>query len=47
MCFRLRYLALTISAIGLTGCLGGGSEPSEAEMKDAMLYMMNHPPRPN
>jgi hypothetical protein len=41
---RLGYFAvLTISALGLTGC-GGGSEPSEAEMKDAMLYMMNHPP---
>ena len=41
---RLKYLALiAISAFGLTRC-GGGSEPSEAEMKDAMLYMMNHPP---
>jgi hypothetical protein len=44
MHLRLRYLTLvTISALGLTGCFGGGSEPSEAEMKDAMLYMMNHP----
>ena len=41
---RLQYLALVaISAFGLTGCSGGGSEPSETEMKDAMLYMMNHP----
>jgi len=41
----LRYLALvTISAFGLTGCFGGGSEPSETEMKNAMLYTMNHPP---
>ena len=30
-------------AFGLTGCIGGGSEPSEAEMRDAMEYMMNHP----
>ena len=39
------YLALfTGVAFGLTGCSGGGSEPSEAEMKDAMLFEMNHPP---
>jgi|SRR5580704_4269135 hypothetical protein len=45
MCLRFNYLALiTIAAFGLTGCVGGGSEPSEAEMKDAMLFMMNHPP---
>ena len=31
---------------GLAGCggMGGGSEPSESEMKDAMLFAMNHPP---
>jgi hypothetical protein len=28
-----------------SGCgTAGGSEPSEAEMKEAMLYAMNHPP---
>jgi hypothetical protein len=30
--------------LGLSGCGGGGSEPSEADMKDALLYAMNHPP---
>jgi hypothetical protein len=31
-------------ALGLAGCGGPGSEPSEAQMKDAMLEAMNHPP---
>ena len=32
-------------ALGLSACGGGaGHEPSEGEMKDAMLYAMNHPP---
>ena len=45
MRFRLEYFALVaIAALGLAGCSGGGSEPSEAEMKDAMLFEMNHPP---
>ena len=30
--------------LGLSGCGGAGSEPSEADMKDALLYAMNHPP---
>jgi hypothetical protein len=41
----MRHLALSaILAVGLAGCGGGGSEPSEAQMKDAMLEAMNHPP---
>jgi hypothetical protein len=31
-------------AFGLSGFGGAGAEPSEAEMKDAMLNQMNHPP---
>jgi hypothetical protein len=32
-------------AAALTGCGGlGGGEPSESQMRDAMLYEMNHPP---
>lgn len=32
-------------ALALTGCgMGGNSEPSESQMKDAMLDAMNHPP---
>ena len=42
---RREHIAL-ISALmwGLAGCSGSGSEPSEAQMKDAMLDAMNHPP---
>jgi hypothetical protein len=47
---RLRFESFSWSivfagvlAFGLTGC-GGGSEPSEAQMKDAMEVAMNHPP---
>jgi hypothetical protein len=33
------------AALTLSACGGGtGHEPSEGEMKDAMLYAMNHPP---
>ena len=35
---------MIIFTLGLVGCGGGGSEPSEAEMRDAMLNAMNHPP---
>jgi hypothetical protein len=29
----------------ITGCgMGGGSEPSESQMKDGLLDAMNHPP---
>ncbi len=31
-------------ALGLAGCSGTGTEPSEGQMKDAMLEAMNHPP---
>jgi len=45
MRFSSRCVALgTVLAFGLAGCGGAGSEPSETEMKDAMLYEMNHPP---
>jgi hypothetical protein len=37
-------LAATLAA-GLIGCGSvGAQEPSEAEMREAMLYEMNHPP---
>ncbi len=44
---RLRwesFALVTAVALALAGCTGGGGEPSEAEMKDAMLFEMNHPP---
>jgi hypothetical protein len=43
---QMRLVTLVLTAIltyGLFGC-AGGSEPSEAQMKDAMLEAMNHPP---
>ena len=41
----LRHFVLgTVLTMGLVGCGGAGSEPSEAEMRDAMLNAMNHPP---
>ncbi len=31
--------------VGVVGCSAAGAgEPSESQMKDAMLYAMNHPP---
>jgi hypothetical protein len=30
-------------AVGMAGCRGG-SEPSEAQMKDGMQYYLDHPP---
>jgi hypothetical protein len=36
-------IAVVVTICGCSGGLGGG-EPSEAEMKDALLYLMNHPP---
>jgi hypothetical protein len=36
-------IAAVVTICGCSGGLGGG-EPSEAEMKDALLYLMNHPP---
>jgi hypothetical protein len=45
MRLRSGHFALsTILAFVLAGCGGGGAEPSEAQMKDAMLDAMNHPP---
>jgi len=44
MHIRSGFLALTTLTFGLIGCGGAGSEPSEAQMKDAMLFAMNHPP---
>jgi hypothetical protein len=45
---RKAYRALPVVAVAavLGGCggVGGGAEPSEQQMKDAMLYQMNHPP---
>lgn len=38
----LRHCALGVAlGFGVAGC--GASEPSESQMKDAMLYAMNHP----
>jgi hypothetical protein len=31
-------------AFGLAGCDSAGTEPTEAQMKEAMDYAMNHPP---
>jgi hypothetical protein len=45
MRFSFRHFALsTVLAFGLVGCGGAGSEPSEAQMKNAMEHAMNHPP---
>ncbi len=42
---RFEYLlACAVLAFGLAGCGLGGSEPSETQMKSAMLDEMNHPP---
>ena len=44
MHFARRYVFFGIAlAFVLVGC-EGGSEPTEAQMKDAMLNAMNHPP---
>jgi hypothetical protein len=43
--YRLGHYALgTVLAFGLSACGGSGAEPSETQMKDAMLDEMNHPP---
>ena len=41
---RLRFALTAVLTFVLGGCIFGGSEPSEAQMKDAMLDAMNHPP---
>jgi hypothetical protein len=44
MPFRSREIALgAVLALGIA-CCGGGSESSEAQMKEAMDDAMNHPP---
>jgi len=41
---HLAVTGLTL-ALGVAGCgAAGGAEPTESQMKDAMLYAMNHPP---
>jgi hypothetical protein len=45
MRLSLGYLALgTAVALGLASCSAAASEPSEAQMKEAMEYAINHPP---
>lgn len=44
---HLRWGLVFLSAVltfSLTGCFGGSSEPSEAQMRDAMEQYLNHPP---
>jgi hypothetical protein len=43
---RLNYLLLGITVVlGLTACgSAAAEEPTENQMKEAMLYAMNHPP---
>ena len=41
----LTSLGVAAVLMTLSGCgMAGASEPSESEMKEAMLYAMNHPP---
>ena len=45
MRLRLEYIALgTVLALGLAGCSARAAEPTEAQMKEAMEYAINHPP---
>ena len=37
-------LFCTAAVLGLVGCSARASEPSEAQMKEAMEYAINHPP---
>jgi hypothetical protein len=40
-----RYVLLGAITMGVCACGGAaGQEPSEAQMKDAALYAINHPP---
>jgi hypothetical protein len=43
---NLRHIVLgTALAFGMSGCGGAAAqEPSEAQMKEAALYAINHPP---
>src|SRR5580698_3419307 len=38
-----QYGILATASLFLAGCTGSGGEPSESQMKDALLYEMNHP----
>lgn len=40
----IRKLAFLIAFAFVLGACGAGSEPSESQMKGAMLNAMNHPP---
>ena len=45
MRLHLREFAVgTALAVGLAACSAGAAEPTEAQMKDAMEYAVNHPP---
>jgi hypothetical protein len=40
-----RNSLVSVCLMGIAGCgSAGASEPTEAQMKEAMLYAMNHPP---
>jgi hypothetical protein len=40
-----RYVLLGAMTMGICACGGAaGQEPSEAQMKEAALYAINHPP---
>lgn len=45
---RTQMFLVSLAISSLAGCgaagAGGGGEPSESQMKEAMLYQMNHPP---
>jgi hypothetical protein len=43
-CRREHIALISVLLWGFAGCSGSGSEPSETQMKDAMLDAMNHPP---
>jgi hypothetical protein len=34
---------VAVATLLFAGCFGSAAEPSESQMKDAMLYEMNHP----
>ena len=44
----MRVAQIVVASVGFLGMAGcgaaGASEPSESQMKDAMLYAINHPP---
>jgi hypothetical protein len=40
-----QMFVVSACVLGFAGCgAGGTSEPSESQMKEAMLYAINHPP---